>query len=103
MKIEDIHNIMQQKTITIPAWVLYTLVQYTETSVKRGGIQANELTSVGTAYEHGSQYLTQLINQHKPLEKQPLESIPENDVIGEQKVVEKKSKSSKKNKRVLQS
>ena len=77
MKPEIIHKIVQEQEITIPAWILYTLVQYTEVSVKRGGISAGELSSVGTAYESGTKVLSELLKKHAVETETPKTETPE--------------------------
>jgi hypothetical protein len=73
----DINKIMMSNNITIPAWVLYTLIQYTELSLKRESkILVHELIPVGSAYEQGSSSLLSLIN-HETKKEQKLETIKE--------------------------
>ena len=82
----DIQHIMKTNQLTIPAWVLYTLIQSTEVSVRRGGVSASEMSTVGMAYDQGSDYLFKLIKFYEEkLNNQPtpLKTIPENDVISD--------------------
>jgi hypothetical protein len=77
MKSEEIRQIVSNNNIEIPAWILYTLVQYTEVSVKRGGISAGELTSVGTAWEAGSSYLAELMKKYAVEQQHLPPPVPE--------------------------
>jgi hypothetical protein len=67
---EDIQKIVKENNITIPAYILYTFLQFTELGVQRGAVKANELTLIGNIYDSGTQILNQLITQ-KIQEKQP--------------------------------
>jgi regulatory protein YycI of two-component signal transduction system YycFG len=59
---EDIQTIIKNNNITIPASILFTLLQYTEVSVTRGAIKANELSRIGYHYDLGTKMLNELIN-----------------------------------------
>lgn len=64
---EDIQAIVKNNTITIPAGILYTFLQFTEIGSQRGAFRANELSMVGSIYDTGTQLLNKLIEeQWKP-------------------------------------
>jgi len=76
---EDIQTIVKNNTITIPAGILYTFLQFTEIGSQRGAFRANELSMVGSVYDTGTQLLNKLIEeQWKP--KKTRKKKPENNI-----------------------
>ena len=61
---EDIKAIVKQNSITIPAGILYTFLQFTEIGSQRGAFRANELSMVGSIYDTGTHLLNKLIKEH---------------------------------------
>jgi len=87
---QKIQEIIKNNKIVIPASLLYTFLQYTELSVQRGGIRAEELTMIGTNYELGTRILNELLSEKLKGEAQEIQTIKESEFVAPEKTKKKK-------------
>lgn len=95
---DKITEILNTNNVAIPASMLHILMQYIDSSVKRGGVVAEELITIGKCYETGRRILGELI-QVKLLEQEKLNEAPPQQQIEQsvpQPVVSEKIKKIKK-------